>query len=266
LKGDPLPKIRPLSEDARPLFAGTPAALRSLMAERLGNAVVFCTHVGSSMKPSLCDRDLLEVVPPHKKPPRVGDVIVFHPPTGDRTIVHRVIGTLGDGMRTRGDNSPAVDPWLLRRRDVMGRVVARWRAQKRRKVAGGRIGWALCYLAHWYNALHRAVSVPLRPIYRFFARGGTLRHLLPRSLRPRAVAFRCDGQTHIRLLMGKRVVGWYDRRSRGWSFQRPYRLFVDERPLARRLPDRPRGDPPHSRTGQCETREGHPSRGTAHLP
>src|SRR3954447_7004537 len=46
---------------------------------------------------------------------RVGDVITYRPPTGDRLLTHRVvwIGRKADGVRryrTRGDASPAADP------------------------------------------------------------------------------------------------------------------------------------------------------------
>lgn len=59
---------------------------------------------------------------------RVGQVISFHPPTAPgETVTHRVVAVHADGsLSTRGDINGAIDPWVLHRPDVLGRVEARW--------------------------------------------------------------------------------------------------------------------------------------------
>jgi hypothetical protein len=56
---------------------------------------------------------------------RVGDVISFRPPgAGDTVYTHRVASIGTDGVRTAGDTTGTVDPWLLGPSDVVGRAVA----------------------------------------------------------------------------------------------------------------------------------------------
>jgi hypothetical protein len=56
---------------------------------------------------------------------RVGDVISFRPPgAGDTVYTHRVASIGADGVRTAGDTTGTVDPWLLGPSDVVGRAVA----------------------------------------------------------------------------------------------------------------------------------------------
>lgn len=56
---------------------------------------------------------------------RVGDVVTFRPPTVPGEVyTHRVASTGADGVRTSGDTTGAVDPWLLGDDDLVGRAVA----------------------------------------------------------------------------------------------------------------------------------------------
>lgn len=53
-----------------------------------------------------------------------GDIIVFHKPYNpDELIVHRAVEEAGDGLQTKGDNNPTVDPWTVNDSDLVGRVV-----------------------------------------------------------------------------------------------------------------------------------------------
>lgn len=195
------------------------------------NTSSFCAYEGSSMNPTLRDLDLLEMVPYDKRAIRVGDVIFLRPPEGDQPIVHRVVRVTPEGIRTRGDNRTGDDPWFLLPADITGQVVAAWRGQKRRKVAGGRAGRLVAHLTRWQRALERRLSPLLRPIYRFLTRGGIVRRLLPSRFNPRVVIFQANGRGHLWLLLGGRVVGRYDAQQRQWQIQRLFRLFVDESAL-----------------------------------
>ena len=75
------------------------------------------------------------------------------------------------------------------------------------------------------------VSRWLHPAYRLLARTGWLRPLCPRRLRPQVVCFPSSQGPHLRLCMGRRVIGQYDARLRRWNIRRPFRLLVDERDL-----------------------------------
>jgi signal peptidase len=53
-----------------------------------------------------------------------GDIIVFHKPHNpDELIVHRAVEEQGDGLLTKGDNNPTVDPWAVNDGDLVGKVV-----------------------------------------------------------------------------------------------------------------------------------------------
>ena len=180
------------------------------------------------MNPILREMDLLEIAPYVEGPVQIGDVIVFLPPGCDQAVVHRVAGVSREGIRTRGDNSSQQDPWLLRPAAIAGRVVAAWRGQRRRTVAGSRGGRAVAHLMCWGRALDRSVSWLLHPIYRALARGGVVRGLVPARFRARVGVFRAHGRSDMRLLLGGRVVGHYDAGRCQWHIRRPFRLFVDE--------------------------------------
>jgi hypothetical protein len=56
---------------------------------------------------------------------RVGDVVSFRPPTVPGTVyTHRVASIGTDGIRTSGDTTGSIDPWLLDPDDLVGRAVA----------------------------------------------------------------------------------------------------------------------------------------------
>jgi len=101
----------------------------------LGAEVYLCGQLGGSMRPTLRGRDLLEVAPYGDAPVRAGDVVLFTRPGGQSLVAHRVdaIGQLG--IQTRGDSNRAVDPWLLRPDQLVGRVTAAWRGNRRVPVA-----------------------------------------------------------------------------------------------------------------------------------
>ena len=192
------------------------------------NTVSFYVHAGSSMNPTLCGLDLLEIMPCGEKAIRTGDVIVFRPPEEDQRIVHRVVSITSEGIRTRGDNSTSDDPWLLQPENIIGRVVVAWRDQKRFRIIGGWAGWLVAHLTRWSHIPVRCLFLPLlRPIYRSLLRLGIVYRLWPNQHSPRIVLFRTNGHSHLRLLLGKRVVGWYNVRQCQWHIKRPFRLFVN---------------------------------------
>ena len=97
-------------------------------------------YIGPSMNPILKAGDILEIVSYEGQEVRPGDVIVFVAPGGDSKVIHRVVAIDSRGIRTRGDNSTDVDPWILKADQVLGRVVCARRRNKRLKVFGGPMG------------------------------------------------------------------------------------------------------------------------------
>ncbi len=224
------PEVQTLKDKVGLIPAGDIEFLYKLSGAKPGS-VFFCGHIGSSMNPTLCEIDLLEVVPYGGRSIRAGDVVIFARPEGSHCIVHRVVSIAPEGIRTRGDNSRDVDIWLLQPADVAGRVIAAQRGQKRRKIAGGNAGQLFARLIYIRRYLNRGISRLLSPIYHYLAHCGVLRHLLPSRFKPRVVVSQADDGVHLQLLLGRRIVGKYNSRLRQWLIYRPFRLFVDESSL-----------------------------------
>jgi hypothetical protein len=197
------------------------------VALQAGRSVLFCAHIGPSMNPTLEQSDMLEVMPGSGLLRR-GDVILFLSPDGGQAVVHRIIEGGSRGIRTRGDNNPREDPWLLQRSDVVGRVVAAQRSGRRRKIAGGQSGLLLARFVRLRRVLGRSFSTLLHPVYDALARGGVVRRLLPAWLKPHVVSFQAKGCVHHRLMLGRRLIGDYDAKAGCWRIRRPFRLLVSE--------------------------------------
>ena len=134
----------------------------------------------------------------------------------------------------RGDNNTREDPLLLQPPSLKGRVVAAWRGQKRRRIAGGVRGRLTRRWLRWRRVLDRGASPLLHPLYQALSKRGGIARMLPAPWRPRIVVFRVRGLERFQLLMGRRVIGRYDDQRHQWLIQRPFLLFVDGKGLPRR--------------------------------
>jgi hypothetical protein len=193
----------------------------------------FAAYVGPSMNPTLREPEMMEIAPYGNRPLQVGDVVFFLPPQHDQPVVHRLTGVTPAGMTTHGDNNSQEDTFLLQPKDIKGQVVAVWRGQKRQKIAGGLQGRLTSRWLRWRRIPGNGVSHLLHPLYLILSRCGLIAKLLPAPLRPRVVVFQAQGQDQFRLLMGRHVIGRFDRQKRQWQIRRPFRLCVDERVLQR---------------------------------
>ena len=96
--------------------------LLTLLAIGLGphsGAYRTLTVLSASMRPTIPEGSVAVVTPVPLGQVRVGDVITYRIPVGDRRVVsHRVVEVVEGGdhpvVRTRGDANPAPDPWLAR--------------------------------------------------------------------------------------------------------------------------------------------------------
>jgi hypothetical protein len=191
----------------------------------------FAAYVGPSMNPTLREPEIMEILPYDRRPLRVGDVALFLPPEADRPVVHRIVRVTPAGISTRGDNNTQEDTFLLQPKEIRGQVVAAWRGQQRRKIAGGLPGRLTSRRLRWRRLLDRGVSPLLHPLYQALSHWGLIARVLPASFRPRVVIFRARGREQFQLLLGKRIIGRYDDQRHRWQIQRPFRLFVDDRAL-----------------------------------
>ncbi|MBF8277234.1 MAG: hypothetical protein HW390_2307 [Candidatus Brocadiaceae bacterium] len=183
------------------------------------------------MNPTLREPELMEIMPYDSRPLRVGDVAFFLPPKAYQPIVHRIIRVTPAGISTLGDNNTQEDIFLLQPKDIKGQVVAVWRGQKRREIAGGLQGRWRSRRLHWRRILVNGVSHLLRPLYYALSSCGLIARLLPAPFRPRVVVFQTQGRDQFRLLLGQHIIGRYDDQKRQWHIRRPFRLLVDERAL-----------------------------------
>jgi len=188
-------------------------------------------YTGPSMNPTLKAGDGLSIIPYGNKKIRVGDVIVFPHPQGRHHVAHRVFSVDSQGIQTRGDNNPTIDPWVLFSDPIIGRVDHAKRKEKRVTIPGGIMGRILAKAFRTIKQIDSAVSKILHPAYHRLARSGIFRknnRFLPKT---RMLSFNRSEGIELQLLMGDRVIG---RRLPGnglWQILRPFRLFVDEASL-----------------------------------
>jgi hypothetical protein len=189
------------------------------------------------MNPTLREPEMMEIMPNDNEPVRVGDVVFFLSPEVDRTVVHRIVRVTLAGISTLGDNNTQEDTYLLQPKDINGYVVAAWRGQKRRKIAGGLRGRLTGKWFRLRRILDRGVSLLLHPLYHALSHRGLITWLVPAPFMPRVVVFKTHGQDQFRLLLRQRIIGRYDDLRHQWLIQRPFRLLVDERALPGQMAD-----------------------------
>jgi signal peptidase I len=197
--------------------------------EQNNTTAVFCR--GESMRPLFRPGDRILVVACRAEDVRQGDVLIFIAPGQDECIIHRVVSTGPDGIRTKGDANPYRDAWGLRQEDIVGRAVSVERGSRVIPVSGGIAGCLLAALIRAVRKSDHLASHVLNPCYRGLARRALFRALLPAALRSRVITFERDGAREMQLVLGRRIVG---RRAVGtgvWIIRRPFRIFVDEQAL-----------------------------------
>ena len=197
----------------------------------------YINYVGPSMNPLFVDGDGLHIVPYEDRAIRPGDVIVFVPPGGETKIVHRVISADMQGIKTKGDNAGASDPWVLTPDNILGRVTYIQRRNKKRNICDGFMGRVMACAFHWMHRGDAVISFLLHPVYQGLCRSTFLRKRLHRLVKPRVLSFRRPEGMEQQLVVGHRLIG---RRRPGkgyWEIRRPFRLCVDESLLPKQLPD-----------------------------
>ena len=86
----------------------------------------FVVVLTDSMEPSIPTYSLVVTAPTWVLSPSNGSVILYRlylPNNASFMVLHRVVGTTGNYLLTKGDNRGFRDPWYVGRDDVVGVVV-----------------------------------------------------------------------------------------------------------------------------------------------
>jgi hypothetical protein len=188
-------------------------------------------YTGPSMNRTLAAGDLLHVAPCEISDLRCGDVIVFASRGRSSAIAHRVVSVTKEGVWTRGDNNPDIDPETLHAQDILGKVVAAERNHKIRRIHGGQLGRLVAATMQARRLALAVLVKALRSPYRRAAESGILQALLPRRMRPRLVCFQRPNGAELQLMMGSRSIGMLRAGDQVWTILPPFRLLVDESTL-----------------------------------
>ena len=199
------------------------------MEDKRGAAHLFIVNKNHTMAPTLRHGDVARLDPCEISQICLGDVICFYRSL-DHGWISRVISLEAHGLRTRGDNTPRNDPWLIQPEDLIGRVLCAHRGSRRVKVRHGKIGRLLALGCRAMHLVESRFSPSLRDIYHRLSAQGLCRRWLPARWTPRLVAFQRTQGTEYQLLLGRRVVG-QRLPGKAWQIQRPFRLFVAEKSL-----------------------------------
>lgn len=85
--------------------------------------VYFGTIMTGSMEPEFKRGDLV-LMQTINKDVKIGDIIMYTSIRFKEPITHRVAEIVPDGsVRTKGDNNPNMDPWIIRKQNIMGKAV-----------------------------------------------------------------------------------------------------------------------------------------------
>jgi len=99
-------------------------------------------------------------------------VIIFIPPGQKERVVHRVVSTGPEGVRTQGDANPCRDTGELRQKDIVGRAVSVERNRMVLPVASGLAGHMLAAFIRALRMSDHLASHVLHPCYRGLAEAG----------------------------------------------------------------------------------------------
>jgi hypothetical protein len=173
------------------------------------------------MWPTLRRHDLTLAEPITPGALRLGDVIVFRDPRGDR-IIHRIVRSRRSGrFLTCGDATWAADPDPIPGEAVEGRAVCILRGHRTLAIRGGLMGLLAARVRLAATPLRERLMSHLRPRCAALRLDGLWR-LAPADRRPRYVRF---GTSH-RLVAGRWALAEWDSTQRCWRVRSLLRPLV----------------------------------------
>ncbi len=113
----------------------------------------FFRYRGQSMWPGLQEGDLLEVQPVSFTELRVGDCVTYHTKDDGTLITHRISAIRDTSVHTRGDASSWPDDPTVEEKQLVGRVIGRYRLGSLNRVQGGRKGQLAGVFYHYAGRL-----------------------------------------------------------------------------------------------------------------
>ncbi|MCF7809746.1 signal peptidase I [bacterium] len=188
-------------------------------------------YTGPSMNPTLKASDVLEIIPYGDSKIKCGDVIVFISPNDKHKVTHRIISISKKGIETKGDHNKHIDPYLLTRSDVIGRVKSVKRNNRIIRIYGGITGRLQSKIIQLINYADRIISFLIHPVYLLIIKSGIIRKLLKTDSKLRIINIEKPNSTELKLMFGKKSIGYYNQTQNKWVIRRPYRIFVDEKSL-----------------------------------
>lgn len=185
-------------------------------------------YIGSSMNPLLKPGERLKVIPCRFEKIRIGDVIVFRHPEEKHYIVHRVVSITLTGVRTRGDNNPKVDEWVLSPDNIIGYVDFVHKRKGSITIYRGLLGRLFALTIRMKRTVNLTiVKIPLA-VFFWVVKLRIVRQLLSHQLKKtKVVCFQRPKGIEMQLIKDYKVIG---RRLPGkirWQIRRRFRLFID---------------------------------------
>jgi hypothetical protein len=155
----------------------------------------------------------------------VGDVIVYPHPFGTVDVVRRVIEIRPDGVITRGDNNNRIDPYTVRFDDIIGKVIAAKRKNRRIPIKGGKTGFGI----HKFMLLRKYSMQyglpPLGAVSNIIAASGIFNVLHP-VLNLRVVRINGEHRRQSILVSGNRAIGRLLEESGEWQIRFPINTLL----------------------------------------
>jgi hypothetical protein len=103
------------------VFLSGPDIMELLRAVQKKGAAFRFKATGSSMRPCICNNDMITVSPLKGIPPFPGEVVAFRHPQTDRLILHRVVRKREHSFFIKGDNIQVIES-LIPEENILGVV------------------------------------------------------------------------------------------------------------------------------------------------
>lgn len=163
---------------------------------------------------------------------KIGDVIVYPHPHKSVDVVHRVIKIKCNCAMTRGDNNNKIDPYIVKFKDITGKVTWYKRGSSEKKMLNGYLG----YLRHKYLIAQKAIKPTYKKLpkkyYTVLCKIELLRSLHP-LFNLKVITIIKNGEKQYYLMHKKKTIGEKNANNSKWSIIFPYGLFIDTEKLGK---------------------------------
>ena len=188
----------------------------------------YSTCTGPSMNPTIKGGDGLDLYTYRDRlEMRVGDVIVYPHPFRTVDVVHRIIEIRPDGVITRGDNNNKIDPYTVGFDDIIGKVIAAKRKDRRIPVKGGKTGFCIHKLMLFRKYFILYGFRPLGVVSNIIAASGIF-HVFHPVFNLRIIHINGGQQKQLILVSGTRAIGKQLDKSGEWQIRFPYKYFINK--------------------------------------